>query len=73
VYTQLCRVHRDGGLLVLLDTPYFAVTDKAGKYEIKDVPAGKYALVAWSEKLKSVKQEATVEAGKAATVDVTMK
>jgi len=70
-YTQLCRVHPEvEGYVVVLDTPYFAVTDKTGAFEIKDVPAGKYTLTAWSEKLKGAKEEVTVEAGKTATVSV---
>jgi hypothetical protein len=31
-------------------SPYFAVTDKDGKFEIKDVPAGKYNIIYWHEK-----------------------
>jgi len=73
VYTQLCRVHPEmEGYVVVLDTPYFAVTDKTGQFEIKNVPAGKYTLVAWSEKLKTKKEEVTVEADKTATVDVAL-
>jgi hypothetical protein len=37
----------------VLDTPFFAKTDVAGKYSLalKDVPPGKYVLKAWvSEK-----------------------
>ena len=73
VYTQLCRVHPEmEAFIVVLDTPYFAVTDRAGKYAIADVPPGKYTLVAWGEKLKSVKQEVTIDAGKTLTVDLAM-
>jgi plastocyanin len=73
VYTQLCQIHPEmEGYVVVLDTPYFATTDRSGAFEIKDVPAGKYKLVAWSEKLKRAEQEVTVEAGKATTVNVTL-
>lgn len=73
VYTQLCRVHPEmESFVVVLETPYFATTDKAGAFEITNVPAGKYTLVAWSEKLKEVKQPITVDAGKAVTVNVTL-
>lgn len=72
-YTQLCRVHPEmEAFVVVLETPYFAVTDRTGKYEIADVPPGKYTLVAWSEKLKAVKQEVTVESGKPLTVNLAM-
>jgi plastocyanin len=73
VYTQLCRVHPEmEGYVVVLDTPYFAVTDAAGKFDVKGVAPGKYKLHAWSEKLKAADQEVTVEAGKAATVELTL-
>jgi len=73
VYTQLCRVHPEmEGYVVVLDTPYFAVTDAAGKFEIKGVAPAKYKLHAWSEKLKAADQEVSVEAGKAATVELTL-
>jgi plastocyanin len=73
VYTQLCRVHTEmEAYVVVLDTPYFATTDKTGAFDIKNVPSGKYTLVAWSEKLKEVKQPITVEAGKPATVNLTL-
>jgi len=73
VYTQLCRIHPEmEAFIVVLNTPYFAVTDKEGNFTIKGVPAGKYTLVAWSEKLKKAEQAVTVEAGKSATVDVTL-
>lgn len=73
VYTQLCRVHTEmEAYVVVLDTPYFATTDKTGTFEIKNVPPGKYTLVAWSEKLKEMKQPIVVEAGKSATTSLTL-
>ncbi|MEX2662308.1 MAG: carboxypeptidase regulatory-like domain-containing protein [Vicinamibacterales bacterium] len=73
VYTQLCRVHPEmEGYVVVLETPYFAVTDKAGRFEITDVPAGKYTMGTWSEKLKGTPQTVTVETGKTATVNVVL-
>lgn len=73
VYTQLCRVHPEmEAFIVVLETPYFAVTNKTGQFTIKGVPPGKYTLVAWSEKLKSSEQAVTVESGKTATVDLTL-
>jgi len=73
VYTQLCRVHPEmEGYVVVLETPYFAVTDRAGKFEIANVPPGTYTLVAWSEKLKSGQQEVKVESGKPVTVELTL-
>lgn len=35
--------------LAVFGNPFFAVTDKDGRYEIKDVPPGEYTVVAWHE------------------------
>ena len=72
-YTQLCRVHPEmEAFVVVLETPYFAVTERGGTFRIADVPPGKYTLIAWSEKLKTGKQDVTVESGKATTVELTL-
>jgi plastocyanin len=73
VYTQLCRVHPEmEGFIVVLQNPYFAVSDKEGKYEIKDVPAGAYTVAVWHPRLKGQPQPVTIEAGKPAVVDFTL-
>ncbi len=49
----LCNVHAEmEGYIVVVETPYFAVTDKTGKYTIPNVPAGTYTLKTWHKKLK---------------------
>jgi len=49
----LCNVHPEmSAYVVVLETPYFAESSKDGSYEITDVPAGKYTLKIWHEKLK---------------------
>lgn len=54
VTVMLCNVHPEMEAYVLaLETPYYAVSAVDGKYEIKDVPAGKYELKIWHEKLKA--------------------
>jgi plastocyanin len=73
VYTQLCRVHPDmEAFVVVLDTPYFAVTDAAGRFEIRNVAPGTYALRTWGKRLKPADRSVTVTSGTPATVDLTV-
>jgi plastocyanin len=69
----LCNVHPEmSGYVVVVPTPYFAVTDKDGNFEIKNIPAGKYTLKAWSEDGKPTTQAVDVS-GATATVELTVK
>ena len=55
--------------ITVVDHPYFAVTGKDGTYAIKDVPAGKYKIVALHRKaaLAGVEQDIEVTADGAKT------
>ncbi|MHB1675564.1 MAG: carboxypeptidase regulatory-like domain-containing protein [Acidobacteriaceae bacterium] len=64
VVPLLCKVHSEmSGYIVVVPTPYFAVTDKEGNYTIKNVPPGHYTLKTWSEEAKPATQAVTVQAG----------
>ena len=64
-YTQLCNLHPDMlAFVVVVDTPYFAVTDAAGAFVVRGVPPGKYKLAVWHEKSDGLEREVEVVAGK---------
>jgi plastocyanin len=44
----------------VVDHPYFAVTEPAGRFELKQVPPGTYTIQAWHEKLGTQTQQVTV-------------
>jgi plastocyanin len=68
----LCSIHPEmSAFVIVLQNPYFALTDNAGAFEIKKVPPRTYQLKVWDEKLKETSQQVTVEAGK--TTDVIFK
>jgi len=68
----LCNVHPEmSGFVVVVATPYFAVTDKDGNFVIKDVPPGKYTLKTWSEEGKAVSQSVEVS-GASTSVTLTV-
>jgi plastocyanin len=69
----LCNVHPEmSGTLVIVATPYFAVTDVDGAFEIKNVPPGTYTLKTWSEDGKVTTKSVTVADGPA-NVELTVK
>jgi plastocyanin len=69
----LCNVHPEmSGYVVVVPTPYFAVTDKDGNYTIKNVPPGHYTVLTWSEEGKQTTQAVDVTAA-TATLDITVK
>ena len=69
----LCNVHPEmSAFVVIAPTPYSAVTDSDGSFEIKDVPAGTYTLKTWSEDGKVTTQSVTVASG-TASVELTVK
>lgn len=72
VATLLCKVHPEmEGYVLVLPTPYFAVTDKKGAYTIKDVPDGTYTVKAWHEKFKKEYSGSVKVAGDTSS-DITM-
>ena len=69
----LCNLHPEMvGYIVVVPTPYFALTGPDGSFSIKDVPAGTYTLKTWSEDGKPTTQSITLGDG-TTTVDLAVK
>ena len=60
--------------IIVTETPYFALVDSEGNFEIANVPAGKWKLKVWHERLKTKSLKKTfdviVEDGKEATISI---
>ena len=57
----LCNVHPEmSAYLVVVPTPYFAVSDQAGTYKIENVPDGSYTVIAWHEGAKNQSKPVSV-------------
>lgn len=68
----LCNVHPEmSGYIIVVPTPYFALTDKEGAFTIKNVPSGQYTLKTWAEGGKPVTQAVSVGAN-GASVNLTV-
>jgi plastocyanin len=57
----------------VVKNPFYAVTDKSGKYEIKGLPPGDYTIAFVHEKLGEQDQKVTVGPKETKTVDQTLK
>ena len=70
VVTLLCNVHAEmSAYVVVVETPYFATTDRRGHFKIEGVPPGAYELSVWHEALRSqTKKDVIVKAGEATEV-----
>lgn len=67
----LCNVHPDmTAYIVVVPTPYFALTNESGEYKIENVPDGSYTVAAWHEGTKN--QSKHVDVGGDAKVDFTL-
>ena len=48
-----CNIHPEmSGVVVVVDSPYYAVTNRAGAFTIANVPPGRYTLSVWHERGK---------------------
>jgi plastocyanin len=70
----LCNVHPEmEGFIVVLQNPYFAVTDKAGLFSIPNVPEGKYTVRVWNRKPLDGTKDVAVPKDGDAVCDIALK
>jgi plastocyanin len=71
IFTQLCNIHPDMlAYVVVVPTPYFALTGEDGTFEVTGIPPGDYVLWAWHEKKDGLEKEITVKAGEVLDLDL---
>src|ERR1043165_1095257 len=69
-----CDVHGWMNAYVgVLDHPFFAVTDKDGKFSLKGLPPGTYTIEAWHEKAGTQTAQVTVGAKETKQANFTFK
>lgn len=66
-----CDLHRwMGGAWYVAKSPYTVLTDAEGNFTLENVPAGKYKLTVWHEKLGSSSQKVKLAGGGTASVEL---
>jgi plastocyanin len=66
-----CNVHPwMKGYIAVFKNPFFAVTTKDGKFDIKGLPPGTYTIEAWQEHYGTVDQQVTIGPKETKSVDI---
>jgi plastocyanin len=66
-----CNIHPDMvAKIVVVDTPFYAITGTDGRFRLDGVPAGVYPVVAWQARGAPFRGEVTVTAGGNAALDI---
>lgn len=73
VYVIFCHVHPEMvGYVVVLASPYRAVTDEGGRFRIAGLPPGTYHLRTWHRRLRTHDQVVTIPSNGAVRVDLSL-
>jgi plastocyanin len=68
-----CHIHSQmSATIVVLDHPYFTIPDEDGRFTIPNVPAGRYTLVGWHERVGEQASHITVDGARVTTADVSL-
>src|SRR5438105_13922347 len=66
-----CDIHEHmRGLILVLNTPYFVMTDPEGRIRLGGLPSGHYTLKAWIDSKTTRERTVTLKSGETARVDL---
>jgi plastocyanin len=69
--TLRCDIHEHmRGLILVLSTPYFVMTDTAGRFRLDKLPAGRYMLKAWIDSRTTREKPVELKDGQTLHVDL---
>lgn len=68
--TLRCDIHEHmRGLILVLNTPHFVVTDTDGRFKLSNLPAGRYTLKAWIDSKTTKEKPVELKNGQTLNVD----
>ena len=68
--TLRCDIHEHmRGLILVLNTPYFVITDANGRFRLRGLPSGHYMLKAWIDSKTTREKPLDLKSGETAHVD----
>ena len=69
--TLRCDIHEHmRGLILVLNTPYFVMSDTAGRFRLDKLPAGRYTLKAWIDSRTTREKPIELKNGQTLHVDL---
>jgi plastocyanin len=69
--TLRCDIHEHmRGLILVLSTPYFVMTDAAGRFRLDKLPAGRHTLKAWIDSRTTREKPIDLKEGQTLHVDL---
>lgn len=67
-----CNIHEEMvGHIIVLNNPYFVLTDDKGNFKIEDIPRGEYTFSTWSPLTKFTKKKIKIVDNTSAEFDLT--
>jgi plastocyanin len=68
--TLRCDIHEHmRGLILVLNTPYFVMTDPEGRFRLNKLPSGHYTLKAWIDSRTTREQPVELKSGSTLHID----
>ena len=68
--TLRCDIHEHmRGLILVLSTPHFVISDTEGRYRLSGLPSGRYALKAWLTSKSTLERTVDLKSGSTIRVD----
>ena len=68
--TLRCDIHEHmRGLILVVDTPHFVITDPDGRFELPNLPAGHYTLKVWLDSRTTLERPVELKADSALQLD----
>lgn len=69
--TLRCDIHEHmRGLILVLDSPYFTITDAVGHYRLTNLPAGHFVVKAWINSKTTRERPVDLKSGAVLQVDI---
>ena len=68
--TLRCDIHEHmRGLILVLNTPHFVMSDPEGRFRLRGLPSGRYTLKAWIDSRTTREKTVELKSGETAHVD----